>query len=163
MQIEPDIHALAEKIISLAREHRLTLATVESCTGGLIAGALTAVPGSSDVLYGGFVTYANEAKIGMVGVPYGLLREFGAVSREVAAAMAEGGLAAAGTHLCIAVTGIAGPSGGSAEKPVGLVHLAVASDEGTKTVKKTFKGDRSAIRRAAVEEALRLTLKVMEG
>ena len=163
MQIEPDIYALAEQIITLARDNRLTLSTVESCTGGLIAGALTAVPGSSDVLYGGFVTYANEAKIGMVGVPYGLLREFGAVSKEVASAMAEGGLAAAGTHFCIAVTGIAGPSGGSAEKPLGLVHFALASDEGTKNLKKTFKGDRAEIRRQAVIEALKLCLKGIEG
>ncbi len=162
MQIDPDVYALAEEIIAAARTQKLTLATVESCTGGLVAGALTAVPGSSDVFYGGYVTYANEAKLGMVGVPYGVLREFGAVSKEVAAALAEGGLAATGTHLCLAVTGIAGPGGGSADKPVGLVHFAVAGDAGTRALKKNFAGlDRAGVRQQSVVEALKLLRKAV--
>src|SRR6185503_3781791 len=136
MEMPADIGALANEIIASLKAQRLTIATAESCTGGLIAGALTSVAGSSDVVYGGFVTYANEAKIAMVGVPFGLLREFGAVSKEVATAMAEGALAAAGTHIAVAVTGIAGPGGGSAEKPVGLVYFAVATAEETSNLKK---------------------------
>ena len=138
MEMPADIGALANEIIASLKAQGLTIATAESCTGGLIAGALTSVAGSSDVVYGGFVTYANEAKIAMVGVPFGLLREFGAVSKEVATAMAEGALAAAGTHIAVAVTGIAGPGGGSAEKPVGLVYFAVATAEETRNLKKSF-------------------------
>jgi nicotinamide-nucleotide amidase len=114
-------------------------------------------------VYGGFVTYANEAKIAMVGVPYALLREFGAVSKEVATAMAEGAMAAAGTHLGVAVTGIAGPDGGSAEKPVGFVHFAVATADGTRNLKKAFDPawSRDQIRRASVVEALKLVKKAI--
>ena len=90
------------------------------------------------MVYGGFVTYANEAKIAMIGVPYGLLKQFGAVSKEVAMAMADGAMGAAGTHLAVAVTGIAGPDGGSDDKPVGLVHFAVATEDGTTHLKKVF-------------------------
>ena len=101
MEMPADIGALANEIIAALKERGLTIATAESCTGGLVASALTSVAGSSDAFYGGFVTYANEAKIAMVGVPFGLLRELGAVSKEVATAMAEGALAAAGTHVAV--------------------------------------------------------------
>jgi len=163
MEMPADIGALANEIIASLKAQGLTIATAESCTGGLIAGALTSVAGSSDVVYGGFVTYANEAKIAMVGVPFGLLREFGAVSKEVATAMAEGALAAAGTHIAVAVTGIAGPGGGSAEKPVGLVHFAVATAEETRNLKKSFDPNwsRQQIRHASVVEALRLVKKTI--
>jgi nicotinamide-nucleotide amidase len=158
-----DIDALAAEIIRKLVARKWTIATAESCTGGLVAGALTSIAGSSDAVYGGFVTYANEAKIQMVGVPYALLREFGAVSKEVAVAMAEGALAAAGTHIAIAVTGIAGPGGGSAEKPVGLVHFAVATGEETRHLRKAFDPDwsRAAIRQASVVEALKLVKKAI--
>jgi nicotinamide-nucleotide amidase len=163
MQMPPDIAGFAQDVIDGLKAKAWTIATAESCTGGLIAGALTSIPGSSDAVYGGFVTYANEAKIAMVGVPYGLLREFGAVSKEVAAAMAEGALAAAGTHVAVAVTGIAGPDGGSPNKPVGLVHFAVATAEETRHLRKAFDPawSRDEIRRAAVLEALKLVRKAI--
>ena len=161
MEMPADIGALATEVIDALKGQGMTLATAESCTGGLIAGALTSISGSSEVVYGGFVTYANEAKIAMVGVPFGLLKQFGAVSKEVALAMAEGAMAAAGTHLAVAVTGIAGPLGGSAEKPVGLVHFAVATSEQTKHLKKSFDPNwsRDQIRHASVVEALKLLKK----
>ncbi len=117
MQMPPDIARLAEAVVTALTAEGLTISTAESCTGGLIAGALTSVAGSSAVVYGGFVTYANEAKIAMVGVPFGLLRAHGAVSKEVAMAMAEGALAAAGTHLGVAVTGVAGPVAAARKSP----------------------------------------------
>ncbi len=163
MQMPTDIARLAEEIVAALKADTLTIATAESCTGGLVAGALTSVAGSSDVVYGGFVTYANEAKIAMVGVPYGLLRAHGAVSKEVAVAMAEGALAAAGTHVAVAITGIAGPGGGSADKPVGLVHFAVATGDDTRHLKKAFDPawSRDEIRHASVIEALKLVKKAL--
>jgi len=165
MQMPDDIAKLAAEIIVTLKANRLTIATAESCTGGLIAGALTSISGSSDAVYGGFVTYANEAKIAMVGVPFALLHEFGAVSKEVAVAMAEGAMNAAGTHIGVAVTGIAGPLGGSKDKPVGLVHFAVATGEETRQLKKTFDPDwsRDQIRHASVVEALKLILKAIHN
>lgn len=164
MKLPDDIAQLAQETIAALTEARLTVATAESCTGGLITGALTSVPGSSEVVYGGFVTYANEAKIAMVGVPFGLLREHGAVSREAAMAMAEGALGAAGTHIAVAVTGVAGPTGGSAEKPVGVVHFAVATEDSTTHLKKMFAGlDRDGIRHASVLQALKMLLKAAKA
>lgn len=159
MKLPDDVAALAAGTVAALKAARMTVVTAESCTGGLVAGAMTAVPGSSEVVYGGFVTYANEAKISMIGVPFGLLREHGAVSKPVAVAMAEGALGTAGTHLAIAVTGVAGPDGGTAEKPVGLVHFALASEDGTKHLKKQFAGDRDAVRQQSVVQALRMLLK----
>jgi nicotinamide-nucleotide amidase len=160
MQMPDDIAPLAEQVIAALKAKGFTVAAAESCTGGLIAGALTSVSGSSDVVYGGFVTYANEAKIVMVGVPFALLKQFGAVSKEVAIAMAEGALAVAGTHLAIAVTGVAGPTGGSKEKPVGLVHFACATANGTRHLRKQFSNmDRDGIRHASVVEALKMLLR----
>lgn len=163
MQMSDDIAKLAAEVIARLTSQGQTIATAESCTGGLIAGALTSVSGSSEAVYGGFVTYANEAKIAMVGVPYGMLREFGAVSKEVATAMAEGAMNAAGTHIGVAVTGIAGPKGGSAEKPVGLVYFAVATAEETRNLKKSFdpSWSRDQIRHATVVEALKLVKKAI--
>ena len=163
MHMPVEIEKLAQEVVAALKAGGLTIATAESCTGGLVAGALTSVSGSSEVVYGGFVTYANEAKIAMLGVPYGLLRQFGAVSKEVAIAMAEGALAAAGTHVAVAVTGIAGPQGGSVQKPVGLVHFAVASAEETRHLKKSFDPNwsREQIRQASVIEALKLVTKAL--
>ncbi len=121
-----EIDRLARKVLDLARAAGVTLATVESCTGGLTAGAMTAIPGSSDVVDRGFVTYSNAAKTALVGVPEGLIAQYGAVSRPVAIAMAEGGVRVGGVGAAVAITGIAGPGGGSTDKPVGLVHFAVA-------------------------------------
>ncbi|HEX5282229.1 MAG TPA: CinA family protein [Micropepsaceae bacterium] len=120
------IVAATTKLVAEARARTLRIATAESCTGGLIAGALTAIPGSSDVFERGAVVYANQAKMEMLGVSAGLLERHGAVSAEVARAMAEGALAHSAADIAVSCTGIAGPGGGSAEKPVGLVYLAVA-------------------------------------
>lgn len=164
MRLPDYVASLAAETVAELKAAGITVATCESCTGGLIAGALTSVSGSSDVVYGGFVTYANEAKIAMVGVPYGLLKQFGAVSKEVAMAMADGAMGAAGTHLAVAVTGIAGPNGGSDDKPVGLVHFAVATEDGTTHLKKVFAGmDRDAVRHATVIQALKMVLKAAKA
>lgn len=160
MKLPDEIKKLATSVVAQLKAQKLTLATAESCTGGLIAGAITAVPGSSEVLYGGFVTYANEAKIAMIGVPYSLLYRHGAVSQEVAIAMADGALGVAGTDLTLAVTGIAGPDGGSAEKPVGTVHFALAMGDDTTHVHKVFANmDRDAVRQATIIQALNMILK----
>lgn len=137
---------------------KLRLATAESCTGGLIAAALTAVPGSSNVVERGFVTYSNEAKIESLGVPTDLIARHGAVSEEVARAMAQGALAHSHAEVAVSVTGIAGPGGGSAEKPVGLVHFACARRGGAvRHVERRF-GDigREDVRTASVIQALDL-------
>jgi len=124
--IDDELRAKATKILDACRRRKLKLALAESCTGGLIGAALTEIPGSSDVVDRGYVTYSNEAKAAMLGVPTETLRQFGAVSAETVRAMAEGALAKSGADVTVAVTGIAGPGGGSADKPVGLVHFAAA-------------------------------------
>ncbi|SON55860.1 Nicotinamide-nucleotide amidohydrolase PncC [Hartmannibacter diazotrophicus] len=116
----------ASRVLELARRQGLMIATAESCTGGLIAGMLTEIAGSSDVVERGFVTYSNLAKQEMLGVPASLIERVGAVSEEVARAMADGAIRHSAAGLAVSVTGIAGPGGGSAEKPVGLVHFATA-------------------------------------
>lgn len=153
-----ELLAEAASTLELLRGRGLMLATAESCTGGLIAALLTEIPGSSDVLERGFVTYSNRAKAECVGVDPDLIARFGAVSAEVARAMAEGALAHSGADIAVAVTGVAGPGGGSAEKPVGLVHFAAARKGGeTRAIERRF-GDigRSAIRLKSVETALDL-------
>jgi nicotinamide-nucleotide amidase len=157
MIFAPEILKLAENVIAASRDRHLKIGTVESCTGGLIAAAITAVSGASDVFECGFVTYANEAKTNLVGVPSGLFLNVGAVSEDVARAMSEGALAQTALDAVVAVTGIAGPGGGTKDKPVGLVHLS-ASRRGFATLhaRHVFPGDREAVRLAAVQEALRL-------
>jgi nicotinamide-nucleotide amidase len=145
----------AAALLATLRSHGLTIATAESCTGGLISAALTAVPGSSDVVLGGLVTYSNTMKIRLLGVPETILSSVGAVSEACAARMAAGALDATGADLAIAVTGIAGPGGGSAEKPVGLVYIGLALRGGPAEVRRhVFAGDRAAVRAATVAEAL---------
>jgi nicotinamide-nucleotide amidase len=145
----------ASELLELCRRARLKVATAESCTGGLIAGCLTEIAGSSDVVERGFVTYSNEAKTEMLGVPKMLIGLKGAVSEEVARAMAEGALARSLADLTVAVTGVAGPGGGSKEKPVGLVHFACAG-RGRPTLvhHEVFPGSRAAVRDATVQTAL---------
>src|SRR5258708_11162929 len=121
-----DARALSRSLLDLCRMRKLTIATAESCTGGLVAGALTDIPGSSDVIDRGFVTYSNEAKRAMLGVNATTLSTFGAVSKETATPMAVGALEKAGVDLAVAITGIAGPGGATPGQPGGLVHLAVA-------------------------------------
>lgn len=150
--------AEAAALLDACRAKGLKLATAESCTGGLIAAILTEVPGSSDVFERGFVTYSNEAKTEMLGVPAELIARHGAVSEEVARAMVLGALAHSPADIAVAVTGVAGPGGGSAEKPVGLVHLAAARRGGATTHKELRLGDigRHAIRMRTVAEAFAL-------
>jgi nicotinamide-nucleotide amidase len=146
----------AELVLSTLRERGLTLATAESCTGGLVAGRLTDVPGSSDVFLGAIVAYADEVKAAELGVPADLLREHGAVSPQVAEAMARGARERLGTDVAVSVTGIAGPDGGSAEKPVGLVYLHASGPMGEKARHFDFPGDRATIRGRSTVAALHL-------
>lgn len=153
-----DIEASAGRIVAKLRAGRLKVATAESCTGGLIAGAVTSIAGSSDVFDQGFVTYANSAKTAMIGVDAGLLEEHGAVSAEVGRAMAEGALKTAAADVAVAVTGIAGPGGAMPGKPVGLVFIALASRTAPTQVQRFEFGDigRERVRLATVREALQL-------
>ena len=148
----------AESLLALLRGRRLRLALAESCTGGLIAALLTEIAGSSDVVERGFVTYSNDAKVESIGVPRALIEAHGAVSPEVARAMAEGALSHSRADLAVSVTGVAGPGGGSEAKPVGLVHLAAVRRGGDTVASELRLGDigRRAVRLASVREALRL-------
>ena len=150
-----DIRSLAAELLNISRERGVTVATVESCTGGLVCGALTAISGSSSMVMGGLVTYSNEAKVALAGVPAELIEQHGAVSEPVARAMAEGGRKRIGARLAVSVTGVAGPDGGSEDKPVGLVHFACAGPDGTRHREKRFGAQgRDEIRRLSVLEAL---------
>lgn len=154
---DPEITALTIEVLALCRARRLTVATVESCTGGLVAGALTTIPGSSDVVNGGLVTYSNAAKTALAGVDAGLIETHGAVSEPVARAMAEGGLERLAADIAVAITGVAGPGGGTEAKPVGLVHFGCATARGTLHRQKRFGAlSRDEIRRLSVVEALDL-------
>ncbi|GAB0115698.1 CinA family protein [Acidisoma sp. C75] len=157
-----DLLAAAESLLTAARAQGRRITTAESCTGGLIAGLLTAIPGSSDIVDSGAVTYSNAAKTRMLGVPAAMIAAHGAVSEAVARAMAEGARAASGADLAIAVTGIAGPGGGSAEKPVGLVWFGLAAPEGTLSRQEIFPGDRTAIRLATLREAVALLARGLD-
>jgi len=155
--VSPDLASAAESTLASLRAFGLTMATAESCTGGLVAAALTAIAGSSDVLECGFVTYTNAAKTAMLGVPAALFASDGAVSEKVARAMAEGALAHSTAAIAVAITGIAGPGGATPGKPVGLVHFASARRGGATVVHaEIFPGDRGEIRRRAALTALTL-------
>ncbi len=161
--IDGGLIAQAAELLEACRARGITLATAESCTGGLVAAALTAVPGSSDVVERGFVTYSNAAKSEMLGVPVWLIERHGAVSEDVARAMAGGALTHSRASLAIAVTGVAGPDGGSAEKPVGLVHFAAGMRDAAISHERVLFGDlsRSEIRRLSVERAFRLVASLL--
>lgn len=154
----------AAGFVDKSREKGLKIATAESCTGGLIAAAITAVPGASAALERGFVTYSNEAKSEMLGVSASLLERHGAVSREVALAMAEGALAHSRADIAVAVTGIAGPDGGSAEKPVGLVHIAAARRDGARLHEEKRYGDigRHDVQGRTVADAITLLERLID-
>ena len=155
--LDDEVLAAAEAVLAACRATGLTVATAESCTGGLIAAALTAIAGSSDVVDRGFVTYSNAAKTEMLGVQAALIASVGAVSEPVARAMAAGALARSAADLAVAVTGIAGPGGGGPGKPVGLVWFGLARRGGTvRTASEVFPGDRAAVRRGTVLRALAL-------
>ena len=158
-----DLTTLATTVIKKAAAAGCTIATAESCTGGLISSCLTTVPGSSDVFICSFVTYSNESKTRLLGIPVDAITDYGAVSDIVAAAMAEGAVAHSGADLAVAVTGVAGPGGGTSEKPVGLVYLSLAQTGDDAVVKRyIFAGTRDDIRRSAVGAALELLLSGLE-
>ena len=145
---------VAENLVALLKAKNLTCATAESCTGGGVGSAITAVPGSSAVFAGGVISYSNEVKHAVLGVSADDLERVGAVSREVAEQMAAGVRRLLKTDLAVSLTGIAGPDGGSAEKPVGLVWFGLASAEGVRSEKAIFRGDRARVREQAVVHAL---------
>ena len=156
-----DPRPVAELVLDLCRERGLTIATAESCTGGMVAERLTGVPGSSDAFIGAVVAYSNEVKERELGVPGEVLEQHGAVSAEAAAAMAAGARARLGADVAIAVTGIAGPGGGTEEKPVGLVYLHVEGPDGGRGADFLFGSDRESIRRRATMTALHLTRRLL--
>lgn len=156
----------AEKLLADARAKRLKIVTAESCTGGLIAGLLTEIPGSSDVVERGFITYSNESKLDQLGVPAEMISELGAASEAVARAMSHGALLCSRADLSVAVTGIAGPGGGTAAKPIGLVFISAArTGQPITVISKEFRfGDigRSHVRLASVKAALEMLKQLLE-
>ena len=158
MSFDALVMARAKELLEACRQRGLKLATAESCTGGLVAGVITSIAGASEVYEAGFVAYSNEAKTRLTGVSTDLIRTQGAVSEEVARAMCEGTLAVTGADIALAVTGIAGPGGGSAEKPIGLVHIAAARRGHPTLHRKLLLGNpgRDHIRLQAVAEILKL-------
>ena len=158
-----EVREAAEHVLLTCRKKNLKVVTAESCTGGLIAAALTAIAGSSDVVDRGFVTYSNEAKREMIGVPWDAILGHGAVSEPVARAMAAGALARSSADISVSVTGVAGPGGGTDEKPVGLVHFgAVRTDFDPIVERHVFPGDRDQIRRLTVLTALAMVSVLAE-
>jgi nicotinamide-nucleotide amidase len=156
-----ELMATARVVLDVARAASLKVTTAESCTGGLIAASLTEIAGSSDVFERGFVTYSNQSKTELLGVPADLITQSGAVSEAVARAMAEGALAHARADIAVAVTGIAGPGGGTADKPVGLVFIGAAKRSNPTIVERhVLPGDRGEIRRATVQRALEVLLNL---
>lgn len=160
---DADLLRLAERVGAACRARGATVSTVESCTGGLVGHWLTEVPGSSEYVRGGLITYADDVKIALADVPEATLVAHGAVSAQVAVAMAEGGRRRLGTTLAVAVTGVAGPGGGTAAKPVGLTYIAVADGDGDLVRRHTWDGDRSANKRQSAAAALQLVLERLEA
>ena len=154
--------SLGKRIIDLLRDSNKTIVTAESCTGGLIAAALTDIPGASAALYGGFISYSNTAKSRMIQVPQRLIHDYGAVSNQVARAMADGARNTARADVAVSATGIAGPDGGTEKKPIGLVYVAVSTDLATVVIEHRF-GDigRDEVRKATVAAALDLIIQVL--
>ena len=159
-----ELRTRAEALLAGYRQAGLRLATAESCTGGLIAACLTEIAGSSDVVERGFVTYSNEAKNELIGVPLEMIERHGAVSAEVAKAMAQGALAASRADVALSVTGIAGPGGATAGKPVGLVYHGLCLRGGAaRSLRHVFPGDRSAVRLASLETGFDLLIEALKG
>jgi nicotinamide-nucleotide amidase len=163
--LDDDIVEAAKNLLAVCKRKNLLVATAESCTAGLVAGTLTEVPGTSSILDRGFITYSNEAKHEMLGVPRDILSKHGAVSRETAEAMVRGVLGRSRVHLAVSVTGIAGPDGGSAEKPVGLVHFAAASRGGRLIESEQRYGNigRDKVRKSSVLQAFKMLHELAEG
>ena len=159
---ENHTESLEERLIKELADRKYTIATAESCTGGLIAGTLVNVAGASDVLHEGYITYSNEAKERLVGVYRATLQEYGAVSAQTAKEMAEGAARSAGAEVALSSTGIAGPGGGTKEKPVGLVYVGCYVCGHTAVARCEFKGDRMENRLMTVEKALSLALEELK-
>ena len=160
--MEYDLSSLSAKLVSALSAKGLTCATAESCTGGGVGSAITSVAGSSEVFLGGVISYSNEVKADVLGVSRDTLASVGAVSSEVASQMASGARRVIGSDLAVSLTGIAGPGGGSAEKPVGLVWFGLATPRRVTTQSRIFPGDRAAVRSAAIAHALGLLLSAVE-
>ncbi|MEC9266249.1 MAG: CinA family protein [Pseudomonadota bacterium] len=158
--IDSELYEIASKTLQMFREMGASIATAESCTGGMITGVLTEVPGSSDVVDRGFVTYTNAAKSEMLGVDPDLIKAHGAVSAQVARAMAQGAMRNCSAEVCVAVTGVAGP-GHSERKPAGLVYIAGTAGTEIEVEEHRFIGDRAAVRRATVVAALDLAIRLV--
>jgi len=163
--IDKGLRETASRVLEVFRANGLKLATAESCTGGLVAAALTEIAGSSDVVDRGFVTYSNEAKQAMLGVSAATLKRYGAVSAQTAAAMAAGALKNSLADVTVAITGVAGPRGGTKQKPVGLVHFAAASRDGRRIARSRRYGKigRRRVRERSVAEALQLLGTLAQG
>lgn len=162
-ELPADLLSLAKEVLTAAKSRNKRIVTAESCTGGLLTGCLTAMAGSSQVIDCGFITYSNESKTQLLGVPSDAIKDLGAVSDVVASAMAEGALAQANANIAVSITGIAGPDGGTKKKPVGLVYMALAqTDEDAQVKRYVFAGTRTDIRRAAVGAALELVLTCLK-
>ncbi len=162
MEFPEDLLELAREVIDACRSDHLRLAVAESCSGGLISGCLTAVPGASDVLDRGFIVYSNKSKTDMLGVSESVIEAGGAVSREVVCAMSEGCIENSNALIGLAVTGIAGPGGASREKPVGTVYIAATrKGAGTMHERHLFSGNRAAVRRQTVEHALKMVKRIV--
>ncbi|MDX9868607.1 MAG: nicotinamide-nucleotide amidohydrolase family protein [Kiritimatiellia bacterium] len=156
-------NTIEARVVEACRERKQTLVTAESCTGGLVACRITSVPGSSAVYLGSVVSYANAVKCGMLGVAPEILTRDGAVSAACAEAMASGARERLGADLAVSVTGVAGPEGGTPQKPVGLVFLAVATAAGVRSEACRFGGERAAVRMRAADRALSLVLEMLQG
>ena len=154
---------LEERIVAIMREKKLNMAVAESCTGGMLSSKIIDVAGVSEVYKAGFVTYANEAKQNLLGVKEETLREFGAVSEQTAREMVLGAIKAAEADMAVATTGIAGPGGGTEEKPVGLVYIACGNKDSITVKKHLFEGDRQQVRESAVKAALRMLEEELFG
>ena len=163
--LDDDIIEAAKQLLAICKRKNLLVATAESCTAGLVAGTLTEIPGVSSILDRGYITYSNQSKHEMLGVPEAVLERHGAVSRETAEAMVRGVLGHSRVHLAVSVTGVAGPDGGTKEKPVGLVHFAAATRSGKLVHAEKRYGDvgRSRIRKESVLQAFRMLHKLAEG
>lgn len=160
--LPPALIALSKQMLARALETKATIATAESCTGGLIAAALTEIPGGSSMFERGFATYSNESKTELLSVPAHLIDDYGAVSEEVARAMAEGALANSRATVAVSTTGVAGPDGGTPKKPVGMVCFAIVSKKHpVRAETMQFRGDRAQVRLAATEHALRLLFEAV--
>lgn len=155
--------ALEEELVGLLLEKHLTISTAESCTGGMVASRLVNVPGVSECFREGIVTYSNKAKRKYLDVAKSTLKKYGAVSKETAKEMARGGMFAADSDICVAVTGIAGPDGGTDDKPVGLVYIGCSTADKTSTSRYLFAGDRFAVRAQAAEKALEMALEAAKS